>query len=127
MGIRLAMNRQERHWPRIVVVGPCASGKTTLVENLKARGFEAAVCGQEHSEISDFWAHTEPDIVVALQVDLETIRERRGRDWPESIYLAQLERLGDAFAHATVTIDTATISPAKALQLVEAAVDRAGD
>jgi deoxyadenosine/deoxycytidine kinase len=120
------MNRDNRDCPRIVVVGPCASGKTTLVERLKARGYEAAVCAQEHSEIHNLWAHSQPDLLVALKIDLATIRERRGKDWPETIYLAQLDRLADAFAHATITIDTTTTTADQAIELVEAAIADAG-
>ncbi|HEX5500302.1 MAG TPA: hypothetical protein VFX03_13780, partial [Thermomicrobiales bacterium] len=67
--------------PRIVVVGPCASGKSTLARGLRERGFDAEVCGQEHSDIASLWRHTAPDVVIALSVDLATIRDRRGDDW----------------------------------------------
>lgn len=105
--------------PRIVVIGPCASGKTTLVAGLRQLGFAAAACGQEHSEISTLWRHTSPDVVVALEVDLETIRERRGvTEWPEWLYKAQRRRLQRAEEAAAVHIDTTTVDAAGALAIV---------
>jgi GTPase SAR1 family protein len=95
---------------RVVVIGPCASGKTTLVEGLKREGYDAVVCGQEHSEITNLWQHSEPDLLVMLEVSLKSIRVRRGEDWPESIYLAQLDRLRDARMAADLIIDTSIFS-----------------
>ncbi|HEX5503007.1 MAG TPA: hypothetical protein VFW96_10315, partial [Thermomicrobiales bacterium] len=50
-----------RAGPRVVVVGPCAAGKTTLVARLRARGHDAAVCAQEHSGVPYLWQLTRPD------------------------------------------------------------------
>jgi deoxyadenosine/deoxycytidine kinase len=98
-----------RHSLRVVVVGPCASGKSTLAERLRSHGYDAYVCAQEHSEISSLWRHLEPDAVIALDVDLETLRRRRGAEWPETIYREQLRRLSAARAVAAVTIDTVAL------------------
>jgi GTPase SAR1 family protein len=94
---------------RVVVVGPCASGKTTLVERLRSHAVDAYVCGQEHSEIPMLWRHLDPDVVIALDVDLPTVRKRRGDDWPETIFREQLRRLTAARAAAVVVIDTASL------------------
>jgi hypothetical protein len=102
---------------RVVVVGPCASGKTTLVEGLKSEGYDAVVCGQEHSEIPNLWQHSEPDLLVMLEVSLESIRARRGENWPESIYSAQLDRLRDARLAADLIIDTSIFSAKKTLAI----------
>lgn len=108
---------------RVVVVGPCASGKSTLAERLRAHGYDAYACAQEHSEISTLWRHLDPDVVIALDVDLATVRRRRGEDWPETIFREQLRRLSSARAAADVTIDTAELDPdateSTALQLLE--------
>jgi len=69
-----ANDRDER---LIVVVGPCASGKTTLVRGLQSCGYRAMVSGQEHSEIPTLWRRTAPDVTIGLIVDLATIRRRR--------------------------------------------------
>ncbi|HEY7035890.1 MAG TPA: hypothetical protein VH482_31435 [Thermomicrobiales bacterium] len=94
---------------RVVVVGPCASGKSTLAARLRDHGFDAYVCAQEHSEIPTLWRHLGPDVVIALDVDLATVRARRGAEWPEAIYVAQVRRLVEARAAADVVIDTASL------------------
>lgn len=94
---------------RVVVVGPCGSGKTTLVSGLRARGIDAMVSGQEHSEIPTLWRHGSPDILIALTVDLATVRRRRGAEWPDAIFQAQLRRLADAMAAADVVLDAAQL------------------
>ena len=112
--------------PRIVVVGPCASGKSTLVAGLRRLGFEAAACGQEHSEIPTLWRHTDPDLVVALEVDLETIRERRGvTEWPDWLYDAQRRRLRQAEAAAAIHVDTTRFDAEAVLEHVAAYLEDA--
>ncbi len=101
---------------RIVVVGPCASGKSTLVRNLRNHGFDAYACAQEHSAVPRLWAHQEPDVVIALRTGLETIRKRRGAEWSETIYEAQMHRLHDAYEAAGLTIDTSDDDESGALQ-----------
>jgi cytidylate kinase len=111
--------------PLIVVVGPCASGKSTLAEGLRSHGMPVRVCGQEHSSIRNLWRRMDGDLLVALAVDLPTLRERRSPTWPESIYRLQLERLRDAYAEADLVLDTGRLGPEEVLRLVLAAVPRA--
>jgi deoxyadenosine/deoxycytidine kinase len=96
--------------PKIIIVGPCASGKSTLAERLRGLGYDAAVCAQEHSEVSTLWRRSNPDIVIYLDVDLPTIRARRGEDWPETIYETQLRRLQAARTGADVIVDSARLN-----------------
>lgn len=91
---------------RIAVVGPCASGKTTLVDALVARGYQAYAVGQEHSVIRDLWKRRGPDLLIALDLDLEVVRQRRSPTWPAEIYAVQHERLKPAFEAADLLIDT---------------------
>ncbi len=113
--------RQTSNRPlRVVVVGPCASGKSTLVRQLRALGYDATACGQEHSEIPTLWRHADPDLLIALRVDLATVRQRRGADWPERLHEIQKQRLASAFAAADLVLDSAALD-AEALQA--AAVD----
>jgi hypothetical protein len=94
---------------RIVVVGPCAAGKSTLVTALRLFGYDARVSGQEHSEISSLWRHSDPDVLIALEVDIAAVRRRRGEHWPEWLLQRQIERLRDAEAVADLTIDTSRL------------------
>lgn len=104
---------------RIAVVGPCASGKSTLVERLQARGLDAYGVAQEHSVISKLWQHRNPEIVVYLDVSLETIRTRREKpDWPEWLYEQQSQRLEDARSNADLVLDADHLSPTEEEQAV---------
>lgn len=91
---------------KIAVVGPCASGKSTLVDALVARGYRAYAVGQEHSIIRDLWKRRDPDVLIALDLDLDVVRRRRSPTWPAEIYAVQHERLQPAFAAADLLIDT---------------------
>src|SRR5688500_18415442 len=81
---------------KIVVVGPCAAGKSTLVSALRALGYDAHVSGQEHSEIATLWQHSQPDVLIALAVDISAVRDRRGGPWPEWLHDLQVRRLAAA-------------------------------
>lgn len=106
----------------IVIVGPCASGKSTLASNLQKQGVDARVSGQEHSEISHLWQHLNPDLVIGLQIDLETLRERRGRTWSQTLFIAQQRRLRSAYAAADLILDTTIVSESEALTAVLTAI-----
>lgn len=95
---------------RIVVVGPCAAGKSTLVSALRALGYDARVSAQEHSEISTLWQHAQPDLLVALEVDIAAVRDRRGGPWPEWLHDVQVRRLAAASKAADLAIDTTALS-----------------
>jgi GTPase SAR1 family protein len=96
---------QARDCRRIVVIGPCASGKTTLTTRLRALGYDARACGQEHSEIRELWQHLEPDVLIGLRIDLATLRHRRSAGWSNRLYARQLERLRSGYDHADLVID----------------------
>jgi deoxyadenosine/deoxycytidine kinase len=90
----------------IVVVGPCAAGKTTLVDALREHGYRAYAVAQEHSVISDLWKRRNPDVLISLDLDLEEVRRRRSPSWSSDIYARQHERLQPAFAASDLHIDT---------------------
>lgn len=90
---------------RIVVIGPCASGKTSLTSRLQRLGYDAFACGQEHSEIAELWKHQQPDVVIGLRIELETLRRRRSREWSEAIYDRQMTRLESGFRNADLLVD----------------------
>jgi len=106
---------------QIVVVGTCASGKSTLVKALRSRGFNAFACAQEHSFVPDLWRLRKPDLVVFLEADLAAIRRRRSPTWSETIYRAQRQRLANARQAADVVIDTSRVDVHSTVRLVERA------
>ncbi len=99
---------------KIVVVGPCAAGKTTLVAALQARGYDARVSGQEHSAIPNLWQHSHPDVLISLDVDIAAVRDRRGGQWPEWLHDLQVQRLDAASRAADLAVDTTRL-PAQAV------------
>ena len=96
---------------RIVVVGPCASGKSTLVAALRAKGYDARVSGQEHSAIAALWQLSDPDVLIALDATIGAVRSRRGDAWPEWLHDVQRTRLRQAVQAADLTIDTSHLGP----------------
>lgn len=96
---------------RIIVVGPCAAGKSTLVDALQELGYDAHVSAQEHSGIASLWEHSHPDVLIALEADIAAVRARRGGEWPEWLHDVQVQRLRAASAAADLTIDTSSLDP----------------
>jgi GTPase SAR1 family protein len=83
----------------LVVVGPCAAGKTTLVKGLIAQGYaDARLVVQEHSGVHDLWARRgPPDALIYLDVQVATMNRRQGRtDWTDEARAEQLLRLASA-------------------------------
>lgn len=109
--------------PRIMLVGPCAAGKSTLAAALQARGYDAHGCAQEHSTVPHLWALSEPDLLIYLSVGLAAIRRRRADpSWPAFIYVEQQQRLAHALAHCDLYIDTAPRDPAGVLAVALAGI-----
>src|SRR5512141_81999 len=97
----------------IVIVGPCASGKSTLVAGLHDRGFELAhVMAQEHSGVRDLWkAHGRPDCLIFLDARRETIGARQHRtDWTDEYLADQLNRLRSARVACDLYLHTDELS-----------------
>ena len=109
---------------KIVVVGPCAAGKSTLVAALRELGYDAHASGQEHSEIAMLWQHSHPDVLIALEVDISAVRERRGGSWPEWLHDRQVRRLAAASRAADLAIDTTVLSPQTVVDRVVAYLQR---
>lgn len=104
---------------RIVIVGPCGAGKTTLATNLTTRGYDAHDCAQEHSHVQSMWQRiAQPDLLLYLDASLATIRTRLGVDW-EQAYLDEMNRrLADARAHADLVLNTDPLSREQVLARV---------
>jgi hypothetical protein len=116
-----AASRESR---KIVVVGPCAAGKSTLVSALRALGYDAHVSGQEHSEIATLWQHSQPDVLIALEADITAVRDRRGDSWPEWLHDLQVRRLAAASRAADLAIDTTLLSTQAVVARVIAYLER---
>ena len=99
----------------IGVVGPCASGKSTLIDGLTQLGFCARHIAQEHSYVKDMWQRlTNPDVLVFLDASYLTTCQRRNLDWTEADWQEQQQRLRDAREHADLYLDTDAL-PAQAV------------
>jgi deoxyadenosine/deoxycytidine kinase len=102
------------------VVGPCGSGKTSLVKRLGDLGINARHIAQEHSYVAAMWQKiTHPDLLIFLDASYaETIR-RRKLNWTMEEYLEQHRRLAHARQHADLYILTDVLNPEQVFQIVE--------
>jgi deoxyadenosine/deoxycytidine kinase len=106
---------------QIIIVGPCASGKTTLVRNLWARGYAGArVVAQEHSGVLDLWKmRGKPDVLIYLDAQLDTIAARQHRtDWTVEYLSEQLRRLHGAWLACDLYLPTDDLNPPEVLDRV---------
>jgi GTPase SAR1 family protein len=121
----------ESYWHRhIVIVGPCASGKSTLRGRLQARGFtQVRVVAQEHSGIRDLWKmRGYPEALLYLDARAETANARQGRsDWTLAAYEEQLYRLRDARAACDLYLPTDELTPDEVMEHVMAYLTRAAN
>ena len=105
--------------PVIAVVGPCASGKSTLVDALRERDYNARHVVQEHSYVPDMWQRiTAPDVLVYLDVSYEVICRRRRVTWGPEWLEVEAKRLRHARKHCHLYIDTDPLSPEAILERV---------
>jgi hypothetical protein len=114
--------------PRIVVVGPCASGKSTLVGNLRPKGYSIRTCAQEHSHVPKLWLkYCRADVLIFLDAGLRTIGQRQGRsDWTQERLDEQQRRLTDARAHCDFYLYTDELSREQVAASVESFLMQAG-
>jgi deoxyadenosine/deoxycytidine kinase len=96
----------------IGLVGPCGSGKSTLIKALKNHGFACRHIAQEHSYVKDMWKGiTHPDVLIFLQASFPVCTARRQLNWNESDYTEQQRRLVHALEHANLVVDTDELTP----------------
>ena len=103
----------------IGVVGPCGSGKSTLIAGLERAGFRCRHIAQEHSYVPTMWKRiTNPDLLIYLNASFEVSTKRRKLNWNEAEYQEQLRRLEHARQHADLIIETDGLSPEEVLERV---------
>jgi len=113
---------------QIVVVGPCAAGKSTLVANLRPKGYRIKVCGQEHSFVPDLWRRfSRADVLIFLDAELPTIAQRQRRtDWTPDKLDAQRQRLEHARTHCDLYLPTDALTREQVAAHVEAFLNHLG-
>ena len=105
--------------PLIGVVGVCASGKSTLIKGMEARGFRMRHIAQEHSYVKDMWKRiTNPDVLIFLDATYPLTVKRRQLDWTEADWTEQQRRLAYAREHADLYINTDDLSIEQVLEMV---------
>jgi deoxyadenosine/deoxycytidine kinase len=103
----------------IGVVGPCGSGKSTLIKGLEERGYSCRHIAQEHSYVQAMWQIiSKPDILIYLSASFPVSTTRRKLNWQEKDYLEQLRRLEHARQHAQLNVNTDNLTPEQVLQNV---------
>ena len=103
--------------PLIGVVGPCGSGKSTLISGLETFGYACRHIAQEHSYVQAMWQIiSRPDLLIYLVATFPVSTARHKLDWQEKDYQEQLRRLAHAREHANLIIETDNLTPEQVLQ-----------
>ncbi len=97
--------------PLIVVVGVCASGKTTLAEGLRHLGFNVRSFAQEHSVSGRMWQRLKPDFLIVLNCQFDTIQQRKNISWGPKRYAMQQKLLENARENADLVVQTDDMAP----------------
>ncbi|HLO31658.1 MAG TPA: hypothetical protein VK249_21070 [Anaerolineales bacterium] len=101
----------------IGVVGPCGSGKSTLIAGLEKHGYTCRHIAQEHSYVPAMWQRiTNPDLLIYLAASFPVCTVRRKLNWQKADHDEQLRRLAHARQHANLLIDTDDLTPEQVLQ-----------
>jgi len=110
----------------IALVGPCASGKSTLGNALKTTGYQVKQPVQEHSQIKDLWLRfSTPDALIYLDLNFESLRQRRPKNHGGPERLAQQQqRLTHAYKHCDLYLDTSNLTPAEIQEKVFAFLEK---
>ncbi len=98
--------------PLIKVVGVSASGKSTLVQALRAAGYNARSVSQEHSHMATLWKQFNvPRVLIYLDSTILAQMQRRPDvSWDSATLLVEREKLQDAYCEADLRINSAGLS-----------------
>lgn len=106
---------------RVVLVGICGSGKTTLAQGLRELGYEVKECGQEHSEVPYMWqVLSRPDVLIYLDANEDVTYRRGERHYVPGFVEEERRRLAHARAHCDLYLMTDDLSATEVLERVAA-------
>jgi hypothetical protein len=102
-----------RQKPWIVgIVGPCASGKSTLITGFSFENIQFRHIAQEHSYVPMMWKMlTNPDVLIFLDASYTVTCQRGQLNWTEDEYAEQHRRLSHARQFADCYILTDNLTP----------------
>jgi deoxyadenosine/deoxycytidine kinase len=104
---------------KIGIVGPCACGKSTLLQGLAKHGYQARHIVQEHSYVPGMWQIvSKPDLLIFLDVSYQESMRRREMDWTPKDYEEEQRRLAHARENADFYLHTDDLSPQEVLERV---------
>jgi hypothetical protein len=106
------INHDEQKTWLVGVVGPCASGKSTLITGFNLTHIRFRHIAQEHSYVANMWQRlTNPDVLIFLDASYPITIRRRNLNWTVEEYQEQHRRLMHARSHADCYILTDDLSP----------------
>jgi thymidylate kinase len=112
---------------RIVIVGPCGAGKSTLADGLCEHNYDARQITQEHSFVPKMWKLiSKPDILIYLDASFETCNQRKQLDWGPKDHAEQLRRLTHARQHCDIYLPTDGLTPEEILVSVLQSLEDVG-
>lgn len=112
------MENNRKTW-LVGIVGPCASGKSTLISGIRADSVQFRHIAQEHSYVPYMWQRlTNPDVLIFLDASYPMTCRRRQLNWTEAEYAEQHRRLSHAREHADFYILTDDLSAVEVQNLV---------
>jgi cytidylate kinase len=108
-----------RRAPLVGVVGPCGSGKSTLIAGLEKHGYRCRHIAQEHSYVQAMWQKiAKPDILIYLDASFLISTRRRQLNWQKKDHDEQIHRLTHARDHANLCVVTDNLTPDQVLRKV---------
>jgi ABC-type glutathione transport system ATPase component len=103
------------------IVGPCGSGKSTLIANLRRAKvpYHLYHIAQEHSYVVNMWQRlVHPDILIFLDASFDVTVQRKKLDWTIENYQEQHRRLSHARKYASLYLLTDNLTPQEVLDRV---------